>query len=362
MTEFSFEITTESRKYPVYVGQNLIERLGEIIGESTERAFVICDNIISDLFLETLIEGLRTSDIQTESRVIQSGESLKSLDSVKVLYEFLSENFAARSDTVIALGGGIVGDITGFVASTYKRGMKLVQVPTTLLAQVDSSVGGKTGINLKEGKNLVGTFYQPHAVVVDVCTLNSLPLSEYIAGLAEVIKYAFTMDPELFEFLIEKKNEILLRNPEVVSIIVEKALRNKARIVENDEREEKGRREVLNFGHTVGHAIEICSNHYVLHGQAVAIGMVEEARMAVRKGLLTESVLELLIYVLLLFGLPTELPDDIDFNQLHRVIKQDKKVSDGQLTIPMLTGIGRTTMVVDKVDNLDITKVGGNKI
>ena len=305
---------------------------------------------------------MNASGIATVSKVLPTGESLKNLDSVRTLYDFLSESLASRGDAVIALGGGVIGDIVGFVASTFKRGMKLVQMPTTLLAQVDSSIGGKTGVNLKEGKNLVGTFYQPHAVIVDVCTLNSLPISEFIAGLAEVIKYAFTLDPELFQFLIEKRNEILLRTPDAISTIVERSLRNKASIVETDEREEEGKREVLNFGHTVGHAIEICSNHDILHGQAVAIGMVEEARIAVRKGLLETSVLESLIHVLALFGLPTEIPDDVDFNQLSRVMKQDKKVRNGQLTIPMLVGLGQTEMIVDTIDNLNLINCEGESI
>ncbi|MFW9811890.1 MAG: 3-dehydroquinate synthase [Candidatus Thorarchaeota archaeon] len=348
-----FEVVTESRKYPVIVGLNLLIRIGEMLEERLERVFIICDDEVSNLYLASLIEGLERSGIDAITKIIPSGESSKTLTSVEILYNFLTDNTATRSDTIIALGGGVVGDIAGFVASTFKRGMRLIQLPTTLLAQTDSAIGGKTGLNLKDGKNLVGTFYQPHAVIIDIETLSSLPITDFIGGLAEVIKYAFTMDPELFEILIEKEKEILQREPEVISVIVERALRNKAKVVEVDEREEQGRREILNFGHTVGHAIEVCTNHSILHGQAVAIGMVEEAKLAVGRGLLVKSVLESLIHILTLFGLPTELPNNVDFNQLQRIMKQDKKVRDGQLTIPMLVGLGKTKMIVNTVDILN---------
>ncbi|MFW9925866.1 MAG: 3-dehydroquinate synthase [Candidatus Thorarchaeota archaeon] len=348
-----FDVHAESREYPVYIGQNLIVEINEILKGSFDRAFVISDDIITPFYLDSLVEKLNTSGIEVIPKILQAGESSKTLDSVNDLYAFLSENLATRSDAIIALGGGVIGDIAGFVASTFKRGMMLIQVPTTLLAQVDSSIGGKTGVNLSEGKNLVGTFYQPHAVIVDVCTLNSLPTIDFLAGLAEVVKYGVTMDPELFQILVENRNEIILRNPAVLTIVVERALRNKAQIIKLDEREEKGKREILNFGHTIGHAIETCSNHTILHGQAVAIGMVEEAKLAVRKGLLEDSVLESLISILELYGLPTEIPDNLDIKQLSGVMKQDKKVRSGQLKIPVLVGLGKTEiMIVDLIDNL----------
>ena len=279
---------------------------------------------------------------------------------MKSLYNFLSESLASRSDTIVALGGGVIGDIVGFVASTFKRGLNLVQIPTTLLAQVDSAIGGKTGVNLDEGKNLVGTFYQPHVVIADVSTLSSLPLGDFVSGLAEVIKYGFIMDEKLFRILIDRKEEIVRRDPEVISKIVERSLRNKARIVELDEREERGKREILNFGHTIGHAIETCSHYSVLHGQAVAIGMVEEARIAVRMGLLDKSVLESLILTLSMFGLPTEIPEGMDVIQLNSIMQQDKKVRHGRLTIPMLVGLGKTEMkIVDSDSNLNLIRRNG---
>ncbi len=361
MTLSRFNVRTDSKVYPVIIGQDIIDRIGDLIDGSIGRGFIVTDNVISEIYLDSLIQGLKSSGIETVTKVLQAGESFKTLESVKVLYDFLANELASRSDTLIAFGGGVIGDIAGFVASTFKRGMNLVHVPTTLLAQVDSAVGGKTGVNLSEGKNLVGTFYQPNAVIADVCTLKSLPLDDFVAGLAEVIKYGVIMDHEFFQFLIDNKDEILLRNPELISAIVERALRNKAQIVEEDEREEKGRREILNFGHTVGHAIEICSNHTILHGQAVAIGMVEEARIAVRMGKLDSSILETLIYSLSLFGLSTKIPSGIDVSQLSVIMKQDKKVRKGQLTIPILVGLGKTRMmVVDSVNNLNLVRRNGD--
>ena len=360
MTISSFEVNTDSRVYPVFVGQELIDRIGELFTSSIGRAFIVTDEVISKIHLDSLIRGLESSEIETVVKVLEIGESIKTLDTVMVLYDFLAKNQASRSDTIIALGGGVIGDIAGFVASTFKRGMNLVHVPTSLLAQVDSAIGGKTGVNLREGKNLVGTFYQPHAVIVDVCTLDSLPLSDFATGLAEVIKYGVIMDKELFQFLIDNKKQIVDRDLSVISTIVERALRNKAQIIEVDEREEKGKREVLNFGHTIGHGIEICSNHTILHGQAVAIGMVEEARIAVRMGLLEKTVLESLVSILSMFGLPTKIPEGIDAEQLGEVVKQDKKMRNGLLTIPVLVGLGETQiMAVDPESSLNVNMKNG---
>jgi 3-dehydroquinate synthase len=355
-----FEVNAQSRDYSVYVGQKLLNEVGEFLAGSTERAFVISDEGVPKIYSRLLIQGLEAAGIETKIIILQSGEFLKTLDSVKTLYKFLAENLASRSDTIIALGGGVIGDIAGFVASTFKRGMKLVQLPTTLLSQVDSALGGKTGVNLVEGKNLIGTFYQPNAIIVDVSTLKTLPSSEFVAGLAEVIKYGVIMDDELVQILIDRRDEIISKDLDTISGLVERSLKNKKRIVEEDETEERGRREILNFGHTIGHAIETCSNHSILHGQAVAIGMVEEARLAVRKGYLNKPALESLIQVLSLFGLPTEIPDEIDINKLNAVMRQDKKVRNGQLTIPMLVGLGRTEMMV--VSNLNLTRSNGDNI
>ncbi len=349
----SFEVKTQTRRYPVYVGQDLLGEVGRHIGDITDRAFVITDEIVSKIHLDPLLNGFNDSSIEAITKILPAGESIKTLETTGVLYEFLSENLASRSDTVLALGGGVIGDLAGFVASTYKRGTCLIQVPTTLLAQVDSALGGKTAVNLPDGKNLVGTFYQPHALIADVSTLMTLSAKEFTAGLSEVIKYGVIMDPELLDILVKSKDEILSRSPDTVALIVERCLRNKARVVEQDEREEGRRREILNFGHTIGHAIEICSDHNVLHGQAVAMGMVEEARLAERMGLLESQSSEQLVSILSMFGLPTEIPSSMDVTELDEVMRQDKKVRHGQLILPVLVELGRTEIkAVESVYNL----------
>jgi 3-dehydroquinate synthase len=359
MTVSRFEVKTRSRVYPVIVGNNILDRIGEFLDKSTDRVFVITDDVIANLYLDPITQSLDESGIESITYILKTGESSKTLESAEKLYNFLLENLASRSDTILALGGGVIGDLAGFVASTFKRGLHLVHVPTTLLAQVDSTLGGKTGINLSNGKNLVGTFYQPHAVIVDVFTLNSLSTSDFVAGLAEVIKYGVIMDDGLIQILINGRDMILERNLNLIAEIVERALKNKKYIVETDETEEKGKREVLNFGHTVGHAIETCSNHSILHGQAVAIGMVEEARLAEIQGHLHKPALDLLITILSMFDLPTQIPDEIDIKQLNEVMRQDKKVRHGQLTIPILVEIGKTEMMV--ASNLSLTRSNGEK-
>lgn len=347
-----FEVKTRSRTYPVTIGQNILNSISEYLKKPTGRIFVITDDVVSNLYLQELLQGLPSSELETVVFELEHGEESKTLTSASKLYDFLVENFATRSDTILAFGGGVVGDVAGFVASSFKRGMRLVHVPTTLLAQVDSTVGGKTGINLAAGKNLVGTFYQPHEVVIDVCILRSLSESEFAAGIAEVIKYGVIMDYQLLQFLMNETVKILERDPGTVATLVAKALENKKTIIELDETEDRGKREVLNFGHTIGHAIETCSNHSILHGQAVAIGMVEEARLAVERGLLERAALESLIQVLCRFGLPTVIPREIDVEKINEVVRQDKKVRSGQLIIPVLIGLGKTEIMVVRDLNL----------
>jgi 3-dehydroquinate synthase len=344
----SFEVKTKSRNYPICVGENILPDIGESFAETADRVFVVTDDAVAKIYLSSVIAGLSNSGIESITKVLPTGEGIKSLSTAEEMYDFLLKNRGSRSDLIIALGGGVIGDLCGFVASTYKRGMGLIHAPTTLLAQVDSALGGKTGVNMPEGKNLVGTFYQPHAVVADVSVLETLPNDDFTSGLGEVVKYGAIMDKKLLKFLKDNRDEILRRDPNFLSHIVERCLKNKARIVEEDEREEDRKREVLNFGHTIGHAIETCSRHKVPHGCAVAIGMVEEARFAVREGLLDDQSLQSLISILSLFGLPTSIPSDVDLGEFEGVIRQDKKVRQGQLLLPVLMELGRTELrIVD---------------
>jgi 3-dehydroquinate synthase len=337
----TFEVRTKSRWYNVHVGVHLLKEIGAYIAHLAERVFVVTDDVLSHLYLRTLLDSLEENHVESITEILPAGESSKTLENAKALYNHLATHFASRSDAVLALGGGVIGDIAGFVAATFKRGMVLVQVPTTLLAQVDSAVGGKTAVNMHNGKNLVGTFYQPHEVIADVSTLRTLTDDAFTAGLAEVIKYGAIMDSGFLKVLKDNRNTILEREPVILTTIIESCLRHKASIVENDEREEKRGREILNFGHTIGHAIETCSGHQILHGFAVSIGMAEEARFAVKRGLLDDQSLEVLISILSMFGLPTEIPTNLDPEDLNVVIKQDKKMRGGRLLLPMLTSIGK---------------------
>jgi 3-dehydroquinate synthase len=357
----SFVVKTNSRDYPVCVGANLLSSVGESFSETAARVFVVTDEEIAKIHLNVLTNGLNKSGIEVITKILPVGEGVKSLSTAEELYNFLLENQASRSDIMIALGGGVVGDLVGFVASTYKRGMRLIQAPTTLLAQVDSALGGKTGVNLAAGKNLVGTFYQPIAVVADVSVLKTMPEADFSSGLAEVIKYGAIMDKRLLSLLKNNRDEILRREPDILSRIVERCLRNKARVVEEDEREEEGKREVLNYGHTIGHAIETCSKHRISHGHAVAIGMVEEARFAVREGLLDNKSLQSLISLLSLFGLPASIPEDFALEEFENVIRQDKKVRQGQILLPVLIALGQTEMKALDTPTALIPRKGGEK-
>jgi 3-dehydroquinate synthase len=305
---------------------------------------VFTDEVVSRIHLDTLVQPMTEMGIEVNTKIISSGEQSKTLGTAANLYDFLVGHNVSRTDTILAFGGGVVGDLAGFIASTFKRGLNLVHVPTTLLAQVDSSVGGKTGVNLQQGKNLVGTFYQPNAVIVDVALLRTLPDTEFHSGLAEVIKYGMIMDRTLLDILTLEKEEINQRKSGVLNRIVERALRNKAKIVECDEREEAGEREILNFGHTVGHSIETSSLHKILHGQAVAIGMAEEARYAESIGLVDSQIVQRLVLLLESYGLPTSIPDDICVTNLRDTILQDKKMRQNSMIIPILVGLGKTTM------------------
>jgi len=344
MNTTHFEIKTKSKIYQVYIGESLLTNIVDFLDDKPKRVFVITDETVAKLYLETLTQSLKESGVETISEILADGESTKTLDTVFNLYNFLLENEASRSDMIIAFGGGVIGDITGFVASTFKRGINFLQIPTTLLAQVDSAVGGKTGVNLNGGKNLVGTFYQPSAVIVDVAVLKTLSETDFITGLAEVIKYGVIMDSELLQILIEERNEIVNRESEAIIKIVERSLKNKALIVGLDEREEYGIREILNFGHTIGHAIESSSSYDIVHGQAVAIGMVEEARFSVDMDLLDIQSFETIVSILESYHLPTSIPDDMKFQQLREIVKHDKKIREGVLRIPILVELGKVEM------------------
>jgi len=345
-------VKTTLREYQVHVGEGLIDEPMKYLNTIGRRAFIITNWMVGRLHLQRFNFALKMGGVDTEPYVVKEGEHHKTMSTVMDICDFLMTKRARRSDTIIALGGGVIGDISGFAASIFKRGMKFVQVPTTLLAQVDAAVGGKTGVNHPDGKNMLGTFHQPESVLVDVGVLSTLEDRDFRAGMAEVIKYALTMDPELFTILRESHDAIIDRDPAILATVVERCIRNKAEVVERDEFETLGIREVLNFGHTIGHAVETVSDHRYLHGEAVAIGMAEEARTAFERGFLKGDQLGMLLELISDYGLQVDLPRDMNPTTLRDIIVQDKKVKGGTITMPVLSGLGEVEMRTVRVDDI----------
>jgi 3-dehydroquinate synthase len=285
--------------------------------------------------------------------VVDAGEQSKSSDVAAELWEQMLDQGADRKSVVVALGGGVVGDLAGFVAATFGRGLRFVQIPTTLLAQVDSSVGGKVGINLPGGKNMVGAFWQPRGVTIDVDVLETLPDREYSAGLAEVAKYGVIQDTEFFAYLETNVAAVNDREPGVLTHIVERCCRLKADVVEQDEREETGSRSILNYGHTFCHAFEAATDYEeLLHGEGVAIGMMCAARLAERLGRVDAAFVERQRVLLDAFHLPLEVPE-VDHDQLIELMYRDKKVERGKLRFVLPTRMGHVELVRD-VNTVDI--------
>lgn len=333
--------------YDIIISQGLIETVPEDLKRSFSfgKVAIITDEKVASIYGERILENFVKLGIRAKLFSFPPGEGSKNIETVIYLARKLVQRSYDRKDLIVALGGGVVGDIAGFLASIYLRGIPYVQVPTTLLAQVDSSVGGKTGVDLPEGKNLIGTFYQPKKVYIDVDTLKTLPVDEIKNGLAEVIKYGCTLKKGLFEFIRKKKREILSLNPEAIEHIIYESCRLKAMVVSKDEKE-SGLRRVLNFGHTIGHAIEVELNYQIPHGIAVALGMLVEARLSEKLGVAKEKVFASLKELLGEFSFPEKIagitPDNLI---LH--IQKDKKVAKGTLTIVLLERIGKYIFYTD---------------
>ncbi len=281
------------RSYDIEIGEGNLDRLGQFVSGRGEvsHAVVITDENVERPHGLRAAEGLARNSTTVDLVVIEPGEQSKCVATAAELWEKLLDLGADRKTVIVAVGGGVIGDLAGFVAATYARGIRFFQVPTSLLAQVDSSVGGKVGINLPAAKNMVGAFLQPRGVLIDLATLATLPDPEYRAGLGEVVKYGVILDAALFELLEDNSDKLLRRDPEVLRHVIARCCRLKADIVEQDEREVTGLRAVLNYGHTIGHAVESLSGYgTLLHGQAVAIGMVCASRLAERLGRIDASV------------------------------------------------------------------------
>jgi 3-dehydroquinate synthase len=339
----SRSITVElgERSYPIVIGSGL---LGGGFDLSTyvsgPDALVVTNETVEPLYLEALAANLPGKQLRAIS--LPDGEAYKTLETVEDILDTLIDGGANRDTTIVALGGGVVGDIAGFAAACYMRGVGFVQVPTTLLAQVDSSVGGKTGVNHASGKNLIGAFHQPRAVLIDTDTLTTLPDRELRAGLAEVIKYGAIVDADFFAWLEANIEALLARDPQALAAAVRRSCELKAEIVAEDERE-SGRRAVLNFGHTFGHAIERCQGYGEwLHGEAVAAGMVMAAQLSVCDKALVDRIANLLGRT----GLPTR-PPAIAAGDLLAAMGMDKKVQQKRLRFVLLRGLGDAFVTSD---------------
>jgi len=332
------------RSYPIHIGRGLLGEVGSRLQElrCARRTAVITNAVVAPLYLGRVESCLRDAGFAPTAIELPDGEEHKNFAWLTFIYDRLIDAGLERQSAVIALGGGVVGDMAGFAAATYLRGVPYVQLPTTLLAQVDSSIGGKTGVNHAAGKNLIGTFYQPRFVLVDIDTLKTLPRREFLAGIAEVIKYGVILDPDLFALLEKELKAILALDESVLTELVRVCCTLKAMVVGEDERETEYRA-ILNYGHTVGHAIEALTEYKgFLHGEAISIGMAFAARLSHARGYCSAETVERIIQLLRRAQLPVEIPKDISARPLALAIKADKKAAGGKIRFVCIDEIGQT--------------------
>ena len=337
-------IRTASGEYPANVGWGALERLGDITKRATHarRAFLISDDAVMAQWGETAVSSLREAGLEVASHTIPSGDGSKSLQQAAEVYDWLASQRAERRDVIVALGGGMVNDFSGFVAGTYLRGMPIVQAPTSLLAMVDASIGGKTAVNHAGAKNIVGLFYQPSAVVADVATLKTLPRRALIEGMGEVIKHALIRDPELLAVLEARLDDLMALEPELTTQVLARNVQIKGAVVSEDEREMGGVRELLNYGHTLGHAFEAAGGYEaLLHGEAVAVGMIAAAEIGRRVGVTPAALVERQRVLIQRAGLPLKPPAGIDRARVHAALALDKKVVAGGQRWVLLEDVGR---------------------
>lgn len=358
----SITVGLGERSYKIVFGQGILAETGRFCRtlQTGNNVAVVTNPVVGAYYLEAVKAALADAGYAVHSVEIPDGEEYKSFETLKSIYDSLIEFGFDRSSFLIALGGGVVGDIAGFAAATYLRGIPFVQVPTTLLAQVDSSVGGKTGINHEKGKNLIGSFYQPGFVLIDTATLDTLPEREYLSGLAEVAKYGIVLDGALFDFMSENAGRLLDRDKESLLTVIKRSCAIKASIVEKDEKE-AGLRAVLNYGHTIGHAVEtLTSYRKYSHGEAVAIGMAQAAKFSEFMGLSGSAETEKIIDLLKALRLPVEIPF---FSQAEYIdaLLHDKKAREGGINFVFNKGIGdfHISRVSDIHALLKIVGIGG---
>ncbi|NTV09390.1 MAG: 3-dehydroquinate synthase [Zoogloea sp.] len=340
----TLSVALGDRSYPIHIGAGLLSNAGLVLPHlKTRRVALITNDVVGPLYLAQFSAALRAADVQVTEIVLPDGEHHKDWPTLNLIFDGLLGARCERSTTLIALGGGVVGDMVGFAAATYQRGVPFIQVPTTLLSQVDSSVGGKTAINHPLGKNMIGAFYQPRLVLADTSVLGTLPERELKAGLAEVIKYGLIRDLPFFEWLEANLDRLLARDPEALAFAIERSCANKAEVVAADETEQ-GERATLNLGHTFGHAIETGLGYGEwLHGEAVAAGTMMAAELSRRLGWLSAGDVERIRAIHVRAGLPVAGPA-LGAGRYLELMSHDKKVADGKLRLILLPAIGRSVI------------------
>lgn len=337
----TLNVELDERSYPILIGSGLMQDAA-LLNEHIpgKQVLIVSNETVAPLHAQPLLDAL--ADRQVDLITLPDGEKFKNLDTLNLIFTRLLELGYDRSCTLVALGGGVVGDVCGYAAASYQRGVKFVQIPTTLLAQVDSSVGGKTGINHPMGKNMIGAFYQPQSVLIDIETLNTLPERELKAGVGEVIKYGLGLDLKFLEWLEENAEALLAREPEALAHAVEQSCAIKARVVAADERE-SGQRALLNLGHTYGHAIETHTGYSSwLHGEAVGAGMVMAADLAQSEGMIDTATANRSRALIERCGLPTRPPQDMDSERFLALMARDKKTLDNNLRLVLMTAAGNS--------------------
>ncbi|WP_374089549.1 3-dehydroquinate synthase [Methylomicrobium lacus] len=333
------------RGYPIYIGSQLLKRADLYAGHiKSKQVLIVTNETVAPLYLDQVLQNLQP--YQVETVILPDGEQFKTLEHLSRIFDKLLAAKFSRNATLIALGGGVIGDMGGFAAACYQRGIAFLQIPTTLLAQVDSSVGGKTGVNHPLGKNMIGAFYQPQCVLADTDVLDTLDDRQLAAGLAEVIKYGLIRDAGFFVWLESHIDALRARDKQALAYAIEQSCRNKAEIVAEDETE-SGVRATLNLGHTFGHAIETGAGYGVyLHGEAVAIGMCQAADLSLRKGWLSRQDVERIIALLRRAGLPVNPPAALDAERFLELMAVDKKNLDGKIRLILLEKIGKATLPI----------------
>ncbi len=333
------------RSYPIYIGRGLLDGDGLRQHIPGQQVLLVSNETVAPLYMARLEASL--SGLQTAQCILPDGEQYKNLDTLNRIFDVLLERRFDRGCTLVALGGGVVGDITGFAAASYQRGVHFIQVPTTLLAQVDSSVGGKTGVNHRLGKNMIGAFYQPRCVLIDTDSLDTLDDRQLSAGIAEVIKYGLINDEAFFHWLEVNYPSLLERDPEALAYAIQRSCADKAAVVAADERE-SGQRALLNLGHTFGHAIETGMGYGTwLHGEAVAAGMCMAAEMSLRMGWLDRESVQRVQALIANCGLPCRAPDNLPPERFIELMAVDKKVLAGKLRLVLMKAVGQALVTAD---------------